>query len=131
MGFGFSSIEHAFASLAKDTVKGANLLSVVTSRISEASPEIEAVTEAIYPPAVLIERAAFALLGSATKSAEDIKDATKAKGLNLSLDEQSIRELQAIAKYLRSHLHSDSEGPMLTALSGLTQSFSSVAKAQA
>jgi hypothetical protein len=97
MGFGFRNIEHAFASIAKDMVKTATIFSVVASRVEKAAPEIEAITGAIYPPAVLLERAAFGLLGTAANAANNVEDAAKTKGLNLQLDKQSITELQQIA----------------------------------
>lgn len=106
MGFGFRNIEHAFASVAKDMVKTANIFSVIAARVEKAAPEIEALTGAIYPPAVLLERAAFGLLGTAANAASTVDDASKAKGLNLTLDEQSITELQQIAKYLKAHIGS-------------------------
>lgn len=102
MGFGFRNIEHVFASIAKDTVKTATIVSTIDSRIEKAAPEIEAITGAIYPPAVLIERAAFGLLGLAASASTTISDATKAHGLNLTLDEEAIKELQQIAKYLKT-----------------------------
>jgi hypothetical protein len=104
MGFGFHSVEHAFASVARDIVKTASLFSLVASRIEKAEPEIEAVTGAIYPPAVLIERVAFGLLGTAANAATTIDDASKSKGLNIPLDEESIKQLQEIAKVLDSHI---------------------------
>jgi len=106
MGFGFHNVEHAFASIAKDMVRTATIFSVVASRVEKAAPEIEAITGAIYPPAVLLERAAFGLLGTAANEASTIEDASKAKGLNITLDEQSITELQQIAKYLKTHMAS-------------------------
>jgi class 3 adenylate cyclase len=103
MGFGFSSVEHAFASVAKDIVKTATIFSMVASRVEKAAPEIEALTGAIYPPAVLLERAAFGLLGTAANAASRVEDVSKAKGLNIQLDEQSITELQQIARFLKVH----------------------------
>ena len=102
MGFGFHNIEHVFASIARDTVRTATIISAVESRVEKAAPEIEAITGAIYPPAVLIERAAFGLLGLAASSSNTISDATKAHGLNIALDEESIKELQQIAKFLKT-----------------------------
>jgi hypothetical protein len=106
MGFGFRNIEHAFASIAKDTVKTATLFSAIASRVEKAAPEVEALTEMVYPPAVLIERAAFGLLGMAANASTGISDATKANGLNLTLDEQAIKELQQIAAYLKGRVGS-------------------------
>jgi hypothetical protein len=106
MGFGFRNIEHAFASIAKDTVKTATLFSAIASRVEKAAPEVEALTEMVYPPAVLIERAAFGLLGMAANASTGISDATKAGGVNLTLDEQAIKELQQNAAYLKGRLGS-------------------------
>ncbi|MBV8810650.1 MAG: hypothetical protein JO033_18430 [Acidobacteriaceae bacterium] len=113
MGFGFHSIDHAFGSVAKDIVKTASILSLVASRVDKAAPEIEAITSAVYPPAVLIERAAFALLGMAAHTATTIGDATAAKGLNLQLDESSIKQLQEIAKLLDAHVKFFKNTPLL------------------
>jgi hypothetical protein len=106
MGFGFHSIEHAFSSVARDIVRTASIFSMVAARVEKAAPEVEALTGAIYPPAVLIERAAFGLLGAAAHAASGIGEAAQAKGLNLQLDEESIRELQVIAKLLESRVDS-------------------------
>jgi hypothetical protein len=106
MGFGFRNIEHAFASIAKETVKTATLFSAIASRVEKAAPEVEALTEMVYPPAVLIERAAFGLLGMAASASTSIGEATKADGLNLTLDQDAIKELQQIAAYLKGRLGS-------------------------
>lgn len=104
MGFGFKNIEHAFAYAAQEMVKGAKIVGAATAHLQAVEPVVETVTAAVDPPAVLIERAAFALVGSAAKAASDLGDASQAKGLNLQLDAQSIQDLQLIAKYLRGHL---------------------------
>jgi len=111
MGFGFHSIEHAFASVAQDIVRTGRIFSLVASRIEKAAPEIEAISGAIYPPAVLIERAAFGLLGVAANAASTIDDATAAKGLNVQLDLDSIKELQQIATFLKAHIPSFKDFP--------------------
>lgn len=113
MGFGFHSIEHAFGSVARDIVRTASLFSLVASRIEKEAPEIEAISGAIYPPAVLMERAAFGLLGMAAQASTSVKDAAAAKGLNLQLDENAITQLQEIAKYLESRLHSSPGMPLI------------------
>ena len=113
MGFGFHNIEHAFASVAKDIVKTASVFSLVASRIEKEAPEIEAITGAIYPPAVLMERAAFGLLGAAAQASTTIGDATNAKGLNLQLDSTAIQQLQQIAKYLEAHIHQSKDMPLV------------------
>lgn len=117
MGFGFHNIEHAFASIAKDMVKTATIFSMVAARVEKDAPEIEAITGAIYPPAVLMERAAFGLLGAAANSASTIEDAAKAKGLNLTLDQEAIEELQQIARYLKARVPSFKE---LSSMEGST-----------
>jgi hypothetical protein len=106
MGFGFHDIDHAFASVAKDIVKTANIFSIIATRVENAAPEIEAITGAIYPPAALMERAAFSLLGAAANTATTIDDASKAHGINIPLDEQSILELKQIASYLKTRVSS-------------------------
>jgi len=106
MGFGFHNIEHAFASVAKDMVRTATTFSFIASRVEKAAPEIEAITGAIYPPADLMERAAFGLLGMAANAVSATDDAVQAKGLNLQLDLHSIQELQQIATYLKARVAS-------------------------
>jgi hypothetical protein len=113
MGFGFHSIEHAFGSVARDIVRTASIFSLVASRIEKEAPEIEAISGAIYPPAVLMERAAFGLLGMAAQASTSVSDAATAKGLNLQLDETAIRQLQQIARYLESHLQSSNSMPLI------------------
>ncbi len=94
MGFGSSSIEHAFGSVARDMVRTASIFSLVASRIEKDAPEIEAISSAIYPPAVLMERAAFGLLGMAAQASTKVGDAASAKGLNLQLDESASAILE-------------------------------------
>lgn len=104
MGFGFRNIEHAFSYVAQEIVKGAKLAAAATAHVRALEPVVEGATAVIDPPAVLIERAAFGLLGHAVKAANDIGDAAQAKGLNIQLDSESIRDLQQIGKYLHGHL---------------------------
>ena len=113
VGFGFHSIEDAFGSVARDIVRTASVFSLVASRIEKDAPELEALTGAIYPPAALMERAAFGLLGMAAQASTKVGDAAAAKGLNLQLDESGIQQLQQIAKYLETHLQSSKGMPLI------------------
>ena|ERR1700761_3105896 len=102
--FGFNSLEHAIATVAHDTVVGARAVATYSAKLSAAEPTIEEITALIDPPAAVIERAAFAALGSLTKAANDSATAITDKGLNVPLDKQTIQEYQQLFKALISQL---------------------------
>lgn len=101
MGFGFKSIEHAFATIARDIAKGIAVLQV-------AEPIVEGVTAILDPPAVVIERGAFAALGKIAgaihQTAVDGQLVVQAKGLDVHLDEQEAADFLQVWQLLQSGL---------------------------
>jgi hypothetical protein len=102
--FGFNTIEHALASVAHDTVVGARAVASASAKVTKAEPTIEDITALIDPPAAVIERAAFAALGSLAKAANDTATAATDKGLNVPLDAQTIQEYRQLFKTLVTQL---------------------------
>lgn len=100
MSFKISSIEHALAVAAEDVVKGAKAVDAFIQKVAAIGTKnqalIENLTGLVDPQAVPIERAAFAALGLIAKAAADADVATAAKGLSISLDEQTLADFKAI-----------------------------------
>ncbi len=101
MSFGFASIEHALASIANDIVKGAKLLTGVATKVQGSETAVEAVSAAIDPQAVPIERAAYTALGLLTKAAGDVE--AGAASLTISATQAVIGDFKALYAYLTSH----------------------------
>jgi hypothetical protein len=102
--FKFDSIEHALAAVAHDTVIAAHATVNTIAKIQKVAPEIENITGLIDPPAVIIERAAFAALGMLTKAANDTATVSSDKGLNVSMDQQTLTEYKNLYQELASRL---------------------------
>jgi hypothetical protein len=102
--FSFDSVEHALASVAHDTVVAGRAVALSANKIQKAAPEIEGVTGLIDPSAVVIERAAFAALGSIAKAANDTAVSASANGLNVPLDEATIKDYSQIYQLLAAKL---------------------------
>ena len=103
MAFGFSSIGHALAWLGHEIVAGTKKVETVAAKVQSEEPIIEAISGIAYPPAVLIEKAAFGLLGKVGSAVTTLDSVEAAKGLNLTLDEQEISEIKAVVDYLKQH----------------------------
>src|SRR5438132_8497218 len=106
MAFSFSSIGHAFGSVAKEIVHVAKVIESGIAKVQKSEPFIEAITGLIDPAAVPLERAAFALLGKALAVAHTTEDAAAANGLSLPLDSQEVADLKALAAELNKILKS-------------------------
>ena len=100
MSFKISSLEHALAVAAEDVVKAARAVDKFMQKVAAKGlanqSMIENLTGLVDPQAVPIERAAFAALGLIVKAAADADAATAAKGLSISLDEQTLADFKAI-----------------------------------
>jgi hypothetical protein len=96
-----TTVEHAFAVAAQDTVKTAKFIeNAVLPALQKASANaatVEAVTGLISPAAANIERTAFAVLGLAIKAIEDAEAAAAGGGVNVSLDAALVADLKSIA----------------------------------
>jgi len=103
-----TSIEHALAFVASDTVKvtksvETSVLPVLRTVQAQAST-IEAVTSLVSPQAANIERAGFAVLGVVTNTIDAAGAAAGANGLNVTLDAQLVADIKAIAAAVKSAL---------------------------
>jgi hypothetical protein len=100
MPFGFKSVSHFFASVGKDLVSLAKSAGPVVSKIDATvvanAPAIEAATALVDPSAVAIENAAFSLFGSAVQAIQTADQAALDKGLDLSLDAQTVTDLKTL-----------------------------------
>jgi hypothetical protein len=97
MKFGFDSVGHMFATFFHDIHTGAQAVEkFLATKVIPLESEVEAVTSVIFPPAVMIERAAFGLLGLAAAAAHDAQPAADANGLNITLDAQMVADIRAL-----------------------------------
>ena len=102
MTINFTRTEHAFAAVAHDIVKAARAITSVLSKVQAAEPVVEAITGLIDPKAMVIERAAFVVLGLAVKAVNDSTGAVAAQGVNITLDVELVEDLKAISAYITS-----------------------------
>lgn len=104
MSFSFQSLGHFFAYAAQEIVRGAKAIESVLVRIQAHEQVIEQITGLINPQAVLIERAAFAMLGKVMHAVHDAGEAAMADGLNIVLDAQTIADVRALIPAVKSQL---------------------------
>jgi hypothetical protein len=105
-----TSVEHALAVAARDTVKVAKFVetsvlpALKTVKADEST--IEAVTGLVSPQAANIERerAGFAVLGVVINALDAAGAAAGANGLNVSLDAQLVADIKAIASAVKGAL---------------------------
>ena len=106
MSFNIVSIEHGIAVLAQDAVKGAKAVDTFLAKAvikgAAAAPVIESLTAIVDPAAVPFERAAFAALGIIAKAAGEADSASAAKGLSITLDQQTWADFKAVYDQLSS-----------------------------
>ncbi|MGB9072912.1 MAG: hypothetical protein WCC22_09585 [Terriglobales bacterium] len=94
--FSFKNIGHFFATVAADIVKGARAAANLMTKAEKIEPEVEALTGVLFPQAVELERAGFALLGMAAQVVSETGDAAAANGLNIALDQQLVADIKAL-----------------------------------
>ena len=96
-----TSVEHALAAAASDTVKAAKFVETsvlpVLKTVKADESTIEAVTALVSPSAANIERAGFAVLGVVINALDAGGAAAGANGLNVSLDAQLIADIKSVA----------------------------------
>jgi hypothetical protein len=94
------SVEHAIAILAHDVVKGAKAVDTFLQKASvtaaKDAPLVESLTAMVDPAAVPFERAAFTALGLVVKAAGDADAAAAAKGISITLDQQTWADFKAV-----------------------------------
>ena len=95
------SVEHALATAASDTVKGAKFVETsvlpVLKKAQANQSTIESITSLVSPSAANIERAGFAVLGVIINAIDAAGAAGSANGLNLTLDAQLVADIKSIA----------------------------------
>jgi hypothetical protein len=96
MTFSIQSVEHGLATVASDIVKGAKKIASVIGKVQGSEAAIEALTSAVDPSAVPIERAAFASLGVVLKAVNDAGAAAAAGTVNVPLDTAFVADLKGI-----------------------------------
>ena len=93
--FGFTSMAHALATVARDTAKS---FRYVAKEAPVLEPVVEGVTAVLDPPALVAERAAFSVLGTVLaqiqQASTDTQAAVAAKGLTVTLDQATIADLK-------------------------------------
>ena len=96
-----TSVEHALATAASDTVKVAKFVETsvlpVLKTVKADESTIEAITSLVSPQAPNIERAGFAVLGVVINALDAAGAAAGANGLNVTLDAQLVADIKAIA----------------------------------
>lgn len=105
--FGFSSIEHFFASALGDLQKASRFADKVGSVVCNNSGTVEAITSLIPGvggQAVVLERAASSALGLIVGAVHATSAAATANGLNVPLDEATVRAFQELIAGCRSDL---------------------------
>jgi len=104
MGFGFSSLGHVFATIFSDISKGAKAVGNALAKVEAAEPVIEGISAVVYPPAVLIERAAFSILGKAAAAVHDAGAVADGSGMNITIDAQTVADLKDLIATVRGDL---------------------------
>jgi hypothetical protein len=96
-----TSVEHALAVAASDTVKVAKFVETsvlpVLKKAQANQSTIESITSLVDPQAANIERAGFAVLAVVINALDAAGAAAGANGLNVSLDAQLVADIKAIA----------------------------------
>lgn len=104
MSFGFKSLGHAFGWIGHEIVSGARAIEKIIPFLQKNEAFVEGVTALVDPQAVIIERAAFHVLGEVLSAVKDADAAATAKGLLLELDAAVIADLKALANDLHGKL---------------------------
>lgn len=96
MGFTWSSIGHAFASVFKDVVTVSKKVEIVLSDVEAEAPVIEALTTLVSPGAAAVEQIAFGALGSLIAAVHGLENAASVNGVNVSFDATVVAEIKAL-----------------------------------
>ena len=104
MSFGFQNIGHFFAVTFSDISKGAKAVEKALVKVGAAEATVEAITALVYPPAVLIERAAFSVLGKVAGAAHDAQPAADASGLNVTFTAVEVADIRALIAIVKGDI---------------------------
>ncbi|HWZ44659.1 MAG TPA: hypothetical protein VNW97_14375 [Candidatus Saccharimonadales bacterium] len=108
MSFGFSSIGHFFARLGREAVHVTKAAGPILAKIDvaaeSAKPLVEGITNVILPGgvAVAIEDAAYNLFGQVAHVVSEAGDVATAKGANISLDQQFVKDFKELLPYIKN-----------------------------
>jgi hypothetical protein len=108
-GFGFSSVQHFFASAFSDLQKACAFVGKVGASVANNAGTVEAITSlvpGVGTQAVLVERAAFSALGLIVAAVHATNGAAAAEGLNLSLDQSTVAAFEQLIAGCKSDLES-------------------------
>jgi hypothetical protein len=101
-----ASVEHAFAIAIGDIKKaGAVVIKDVLPElvaVHTAASTIESITALVSPQLANIERVGDAVLGKVIAAIEDADAAALAKGLNVTLDAQTISDIKSIIPAIKA-----------------------------
>ena len=101
-----TSVEHALATAASDTVKVAKFVETsvlpVLKKAQADQSTIETITSLVSPSAANIERAGFAVLGVVINALDAAGTAAGANSLNVTFDAQLVADIKAIAGAVKS-----------------------------
>lgn len=104
MALSFNSVGHFFATVLHDIHVAAVAVAKFSITASSVEPVIEGVTNLVYPPAVAIERVAFALLGEGAHAVVSADAAASANGVNLTLDAALVADVKALIANFKTEL---------------------------
>lgn len=105
----------SFKSVAADFVKAAKVFKsailkvageapIVIAKIEADAPEVEQLTELVYPGAVAVEAAAFSVFEKVADAVEAAGPAANSNGLSVSLDQEVIAAVEAVIPALKAFL---------------------------
>ena len=105
--FGFSSIEHFFASALGDLQKASLFAERIGAAVASNAGTVETITGLIPgagSQAVVLERAAFSALGLVVAAIHSTSTAATASGLSIPLDEATVLAFKELIAGCRSDL---------------------------
>ncbi len=97
--FGFTSIEHFFASALGDLQKASLFAERIGASVASNAGTVEAITSLVPgagSQAVVLERAAFSALGLIVATIHSTSDAATANGLSIPLDEATVQAFKEL-----------------------------------
>jgi len=107
--FGFSSVQHFFASAFTDLQKACAFVEKAGVEVANNAATIEAITglvPGIGSQAVVVERAAFSALGLVVAAVHAAGGAAAANGLNVSLDQATVQAFEQLIAGCKADLAS-------------------------
>lgn len=106
MSVTFKGVVTKFVAYAKDfksaVLKAAEEAPVILGDIEKDAPEVEAVTNLLFPQAAAVEQTALAALEVIAQVVEDAGSAATTNGLSVSLDQSLIADVQKILPSLKA-----------------------------